>query len=83
MLDLILTSRPHRRAPVPLVLLAHTARLALEKGFTSCVFEADERYDHFAVGFACRCGAKAQWRRFRYAISRSEMQLRAVPGTTR
>ncbi|HWB54619.1 MAG TPA: GNAT family N-acetyltransferase [Tepidisphaeraceae bacterium] len=74
MLDLILTKPDFRSSPVSAAILAHSARLGLQRGLTHCVFEADERHDRFAIGFARRCGASPQWKRFRYVINRTEMQ---------
>jgi GNAT superfamily N-acetyltransferase len=76
MLDYILAAPPYRSSPISLAIVAHSVRIALQRGLTHCVFEADERYDHFAVGFARRCGAKPQWKRFRYSISGAEMEAR-------
>jgi GNAT superfamily N-acetyltransferase len=73
LIDLVLSLPPYRNGPTPLVLLAHGARLALEKKYTHCVFEADEHFDLFAAGCARRCGAKPQWLRHRYSISNAHM----------
>jgi GNAT superfamily N-acetyltransferase len=72
-LDLVLTAPSLRPGPVPLILFTHSGRIALEAGHSRCVFEADTDHDDFAIGFAQRCGCKAQWDRYRYGISHAEM----------
>jgi GNAT superfamily N-acetyltransferase len=82
-LDLILVAPEFRSGPAPVVLCAHISRIGMARGYTHCVFESDERFDHFATGFAKRCGAERQWHRHRYGISRGELALRAASADAR
>lgn len=82
MLDLILIHPAHRTGIATAMLCHHMAVRVKEGGvITHCVFEADPQHDQFAIGFARRCGAKPGSQRYRYSISKSEMQLRAVTVT--
>jgi GNAT superfamily N-acetyltransferase len=74
-LDLVLTDPAIRNGPTPLVLFDETARRAVGIGKTTVAFEADQRRDPFALGFAARCGVTTPKRyRYRYSINRAGMQ---------
>ena len=68
--DILLTDPAIRHGPTPVLLIGEMIRRALADGFTHAVYEADERYDSFAVSYARRCGAAPRWSRYRYAIDR-------------
>jgi GNAT superfamily N-acetyltransferase len=80
LLDLILTGQDFRNNALPLLLFAHCALTGMEKGITHSIFEADESYDHFAIGIARRLKINPQWHRHRYSINHPEIASRSRNG---